>query len=429
MSINDPITLPCGVTLKNRICKAAMTEGLADPYNRATKKHQTLYRTWAKGGAGLLITGNIMVDRRYLERPGNVAIDGEQDEKQLERLRKYAATATQNGADIWVQISHAGRQSPKTVVTEPVGPSAVEVALPGGQFGTPRALSESEIEDVINRFAEAARVIKETGFTGIQVHAAHGYLISEFLNPLTNLRTDQWGGSLENRARLLLTIVDRVREVVGADYPVGVKLNSSDFQKGGFSFEDCQQVVRWLDEKKIDLLEISGGNYEQPKMMGIEGMEPVHEEGISASTKAREAYFITYAEEISKTTTTPLMVTGGFRSVSSMNDALASGAADVIGIARPMCVDPDAPAQILNGTTERLTSWENTLALGPGIFGPGSKIKLLKALNGFGAMAFFYHNIFRLADGKKAKRKLPFLSTFLTHQKSEAKAGKALKGR
>ncbi|WP_306250738.1 NADH:flavin oxidoreductase/NADH oxidase family protein [Parvularcula sp. IMCC14364] len=428
-AINDPITLPCGATLKNRLCKAAMTEGLGDDHNRATERHVTLYQRWARGGAGLLLTGNIMVDRRYLERPGNVAIDGPQTAEQMAALGRYASAATEHGAHIWAQISHAGRQSPKIVATEPVGPSAIELALPGGQFGRPRALSAEDIEDVINRFVEAARVVQEAGFTGVQIHAAHGYLVSEFLNPLTNLRRDEWGGSLENRARLLLRIVSSVRDKVGPDFPISVKLNSSDFQKGGFSLEDCLQVVRWLNDTSIDLLEISGGNYEQPRMMGIEGMEPVFEEGISASTRAREAYFIAYAERIAEIATMPLLVTGGFRSRAGMDEALTSGAADVIGLGRPLCVDTALPEQLLSGDVASAHSYEKELAIGPGILGPGSGIPLIKALNGFGAMAFFYQNIFRLADGLPAKRKMALLPAFIKHQSHEAKAAKALKGR
>ncbi len=425
-SIEDSLTLPCGVTLKNRIAKAAMTEGLADEWNRATSRLATLYQRWADGGTGLLLTGNIMVDRRYLERPGNVAIDGDQTSEQMERLSAYAKAATQNNTHAFVQLSHAGRQTLRIVASEPVGPSAVEVALPGGQFGCPRALSEGEILDVIERFAHAANVVKEAGFTGVQVHGAHGYLISEFLNPLTNQRQDQWGGSLENRARLLLACVKAVREKVGPDYPVSAKLNSSDFQKGGFSFEDSLQVTRWLEDAGIDLLEISGGSYEQPKMMGLEGMEPAFEEGLSQSTMAREAYFISYAEKISATVKIPLMVSGGFRSRAAMEEALNSGAADLIGIARPLCVDPDVPDLLFSGKLEVATSWEKQQALGPGVLGPGSNIPLIKALNGFGAMAFFYLNIFRLADGLDAKKKMSLLPAFLKHQSGERKAAKNL---
>ena len=426
MNINAQLTLPCGAIIKNRLAKAAMTEGIADAANRATARHQTLYERWAKGGTGLLITGNIMVDRRYLERPGNVAIDGPQTSEQISALAAWAGLAKAHDTHIWPQLSHAGRQSPKSVAIEPAGPSSVEVELPGGQFGKPRALTAEEIEDVITRFSDASAIVKEAGFTGVQIHGAHGYLISEFLNPRVNLRTDDWGGSLENRARLLLTIVKEVRTRVGADFPVSVKLNSSDFQKGGFDFSDCLQVVQWLEALGIDLLEISGGSYEQPKMMGLEGMEPVFEEGIGASTKKREAYFLAYAEKIAASVKTPLMVSGGFRSVDAMNEALENGAADMIGIARPLCVDPDMSHQLLRGAVQVAPSWEKELALGPGIFGASSSIDFLKMLNGFGTMAFFYKNLFRLADGLEAKRKMFLLPAFISHQMHEARAAKSL---
>lgn len=428
-TLNDPIILPCGARLKNRLAKAAMTEGLADELNRATPRHATLYRRWAKGGAGLLITGNIIIDRRYLERPGNVVIDGPQSEEAMAALSSFSHAARDAGADIWVQISHAGRQSPKSVALEPVGPSAVQVKLPGGQFGSPRALSVEEIEKVIFGFGHAARVAKSAGFTGVQIHAAHGYLISEFLNPLVNLRADEWGGSLENRARLLMRVIEVVRGQVGGGFPVSVKLNSSDFQKGGFSFADCLRVVEMLNSSGIDLLEISGGNYEQPRMMGLEGMEPVFEDGVRASTARREAYFMSYAEEVAKISATPLMVTGGFRTRSAMEEALGSGAAQVIGVARPLCVDPDVAHQLLAGEIDTLPQYENGLRLGPGVFAPTSNVDLIKTLNGFAGMAFYYQNIFRLADGLEGKSRMALLPTFIKHQMHEAKAAKALTGR
>lgn len=428
-TIASTLSLPCGARLRNRLAKAAMTEGLADTENRATSRHATLYRRWAEGGAGLLLTGNVMIDRRYLERPGNVAIDGQQSNDQMARLSAWAHAAVDAGADIWMQISHAGRQSPKIVAPEPVGPSAVEVRLPGGQFGRPRALSTEEIEDVVRRFAFAAATAKQAGFTGVQVHAAHGYLVSEFLNPNVNLRNDEWGGSLSNRARLLMRIVDAVRAKVGSGFPISVKLNSSDFQKGGFSFDDCLTVIGWLNEAGIDLLEISGGSYEQPKMMGIEGMEPAFEEPRRASTVQREAYFIRYAEEAARVALMPLMVTGGFRTRAGMDEAIASGAADVIGIGRPLCVEPDIPKQLLNGAIAAAPSWERKLRLGPGILGPASSIDLVKALNGFGAMAFFYRNIFRLADGLAPRKQMALLPAFVSYQAGERRAAARLAGR
>lgn len=425
--LSEPLTLPSGQTLKNRIAKAAMTEGLADAHNQATERHNTLYRQWGAGGSGLLLTGNVMVDRRYLERPGNVVFDGPQSDEQIARLRAWTSAAREQGADIWAQLSHAGRQTPKYITTEPVAPSAVGLDLPGGQFSAPRALAAEEIEDVIARFANAASIAKQGGFTGVQVHGAHGYLVSEFLNPRANLRDDEWGGSLENRARLLLRIVQTVRAQVGSGFTVSVKLNSSDFQKGGFAPGESIQVARWLEAAGVDLIEVSGGSYEQPAMMDMDGLEARHEEQKRESTRAREAYFLSYAEEMRTAVKTPLMVTGGFRTRDGMEAALASGACDVIGIARPLCVDPAIPAKLINGEIEKAPSYEKSLRLGPGIFGPTSKIDTMRALNGFAVMAFFYQNLFRLADGRAAKEKMALLPAFLRQQRHELKAAKALK--
>ena len=426
-SLTKPLSLPNGGALKNRIAKAAMTEGLGDDYNRATARHATLYRRWAEGGAGMLLTGNVMVDRRFLERPGNVAIDGPQSDEQLDALKRWSGAARQAGADIWMQISHSGRQTPKIVSKQPVAPSAVNLALPGGQFAPPRALRADEIEEVIRRFAHAASVAKRTGFTGVQIHAAHGYLISEFLNPLVNRRDDEWGGSLDNRARLLMRVIREVRAQVGSGFAVSVKLNSSDFQKGGFAPEDSLTVAQWLNDAGVDLLEISGGSYEQPAMMDLEGVEAQYEENNRASTIAREAYFLSYAEEIRKVAKMPLMVTGGFRTRAGMEAAIDSGACDLCGVARPLCVDPDVPKKLLSGAIDAATSWEKTLRIGPGIFGPNSSIDLFKMLNGFSVIAFFYENIFRLANGRKALEKMALLPAFIKLQLGEAKAAKALK--
>lgn len=403
-----------------------MTEGLADLENRPTARLETLYRRWGAGGAGLLVTGNVIVDRRYLERPGNVVIDGPQSDDRLTALRRWSQAARENGADVWMQLSHAGRQTPKMVASEAVGPSSIGLALPGGQFSVPRALSVAEIEETIQRFAHAARIAKDTGFTGIQIHGAHGYLISEFLSPRANVRDDDWGGSLENRARLLLRVVENARAQVGTGFPISVKLNSSDFQKGGFEPGESVQVAKWLADRGVDLIEVSGGSYEQPAMMDMEGMEAKYEEQKRESTRAREAYFLTYAEEMRKSVSVPLMVTGGFRTAAGMNDALTSGACDIVGIARPLCVDPDIPAKLISAEIDTAPSYEKNLRLGPGILGPGSGVDLIRALNGFAVMAFFYQNIFRLADGKKGREKMALFPAFVRHQAHERGAAKAL---
>jgi len=260
------LTLPCGAVLPNRTAKAAMTEGLADPMNQATEKLECLYRRWAEGGAGLMFTGNVQVDRRFLERPGNLTIDGNRGFVELASLAR-----ADNGdvGSLWIQLNHPGRLTSITLNLEPVAPSAVPVETRPEGYGTPRALSEGEIVDVIERFAHAARTGQEAGFRGVQIHAAHGYLLSQFLSPpLTNRRTDRWGGSLENRAHVVLEVVYAVRRAAGPAFPLSVKLNSSDFQPGGFDQADCIRLGGWLEAAGIDLLEISGGSCEQPRMLG-----------------------------------------------------------------------------------------------------------------------------------------------------------------
>ena len=226
--------------------------------------------------------------------------------------------------------------------------------------------SHEEILDLIQKFAHCARIAKDTGFTGVQIHGAHGYLISEFLSPDINLREDEWGGTLEKRAKFLLEIVRAVREAVGVNFPVSLKLNSADFQKGGFSHEDAIQVATWLNEEGLDLLEISGGTYEQPHLVGIDmGLNPERAEKRRESTIAREAYFLDYARDIRNVFNGPLMVTGGFRTSKGMNDALNENACDVIGIARPFCIDSDIANKLLDKNIIRNSNFRENNASWP----------------------------------------------------------------
>lgn len=418
-ALSQPLRLPCGAVLPNRLAKAAMTEGLADPWLRATERHQRLYRRWSEGGAGLLITGNVMIDRRVMERPGNVAIDNNGG---LSMLEAWARAGTSAGNHLWMQISHAGRQSPRYVARQPMAPSAVQLKLMGN-YAKPRALSDDEIVDFIGRFAAVAATAKATGFTGVQIHGAHGYLLSSFLSPVTNQRTDRWGGSLENRARMLLDTVRAVRQRVGPDYPIAVKLNSADFQKGGFDHDDCLQVVGWLDEAGIDLLEISGGSYEQPKLLGYEGRPETAERDVRASTRQREAYFLDFAERVRGVTSVPLMITGGFRTRQVMADAVASGEADVIGLGRPLCTDPDTPARLLDGSMDVAPRHEHSVRLGTGFWGGNSPLFPIKIVNVLGQQGWYYQQLFRLADGKNANLRmglLPAMGRYLADEYTTA---------
>ncbi len=426
MSILEPLRLPCGQVLPNRLAKAAMTEGLGDTLNRATVRHQRLYSRWANGGLGLLLTGNIQIDRRHLERPGNVAIEGKQSPEAMAALKAWVQTVRSGGAQFWAQVAHAGRQTPKHINTNPSAPSAVKLGLPGGQFGDPRAMTGAEISDVIARFAHVASVVREAGFTGMQVHAAHGYLISEFLSPRVNQRTDEWGGALANRARLLLEAVKAVRAKAGPDFAVSVKLNSADFQKGGFTNEECLQVVEWLNGAGVDLLEISGGTYEQPRMAGLDGLEPVYVENVRASTRAREAYFIDYAAQIAKVAKMPLMVTGGFRTRAGMEEALASGACQVVGIGRPLCGDALSVKRLLSGEIESLPAYEKVLRVGPGLFGPHSPLTLFKVINGAGAQGWYCLQLLRMGDGLEPDLRMGVVKALTSYMSNEAKAAKTL---
>jgi 2,4-dienoyl-CoA reductase-like NADH-dependent reductase (Old Yellow Enzyme family) len=373
-----------------------MTEGLADLAGHPTSGLLRLYARWAEGGCALLISGNVQIDPDHLERPGNVVIDGPPRPAAMAALRAWVKTARAHGAGFWMQICHAGRQTPRTVNRRPKAPSAVPMAIPGKQFGDPIALTESEIALVITRFVEAAVAARDAGFSGVQFHSAHGYLLSQFLSPRANVRHDAWGGTLENRARLLLTIVEQARAAVGADFTLAVKLNSADFQRGGFSADDSLVVADWLARAGVDVLEISGGTYEQPRMMDMDGIETPEMNGLTASTAAREGYFVQFASAMRQRVRIPLMVTGGFRTAEAMSRALEQGGVSIIGLGRPLCTDPDGPGRLLRegGALDRP---ESRLRIGPGWLGPQSPISIIKALNGFGVLYWYYQQLREIA--------------------------------
>ncbi len=389
MLLSQSIELPCGIQIKNRIAKSAMTEGLASFEGNPTDALARLYRIWGSGGAGLLLSGNIMVDRDHLERPGNVVLDGPISEVMKSALLNWSEAGRCQGAQFWAQISHSGRQTLKIVNATPKAPSPVPVKLPGGEFGRPVELSIDEVEQVIEKFATCASKAKGGGFTGVQIHAAHGYLLSQFLSPRSNRRNDRYGGSLINRARALIEVVSSTRRTVGKDFPVAVKLNSSDFQRGGFSFEECLKVVSWLESEGIDLIEISGGNYEQPKLLGISGLESEDEPFVPRAKRMKEAYFADFATAIREKTSVPLMVTGGFRRREMMCQVIENGSVDIIGLARPMCVMTDAPHRLLEGLNE-LPRLEDTLSLLPSWLKVLDQFKLFRAINGFAVQYWYY---------------------------------------
>lgn len=332
MSLFDPLVLPSGAVVPNRIAKAAMEENMADDRHRPSAELVALYRRWAEGGAGLIITGNVMVDARALTGPAGVVLE---DDRDLDRFREWAEAGRARGAQFWMQINHPGRQMPATLGQQAIAPSAVamDIGALSRQFAPPREMTAADIAGVERRFVETAVLAQRAGFTGVEVHAAHGYLLSQFLSPLSNRRQDRWGGSLENRARLLLDIVRGIRAAVAPGFAVAVKLNSADFQRGGFSPEDAQAVVEMLGSLGVDLVELSGGSYEAPAMMGSARDE---------RTLAREAYFLDFARDIAKVATMPLMVTGGIRRREVAETVIAGGVA-MAGIATALAIEPDLP--------------------------------------------------------------------------------------
>lgn len=379
-TLAQPIDLPCGATIKNRFGKSAMSETLGTTDNRATAKLATLYQSWAEGGTGLLISGNVMIDKRHLGEPNNVVLE---DDKDLDAIRQWAAAGTQHGAHLWIQLNHPGKQTPKLLTKQSVSPSAVPFkAELRSYFNTPRELTEAEILDIIKRFGHSAALAKEAGFTGVQIHGAHGYLVSQFLSSHHNQRTDQWGGSLENRMRFVIGVYEEIRQQVGNDYPVSIKLNSADFQRGGFSEEESMEVAEQLANLGLDLLEISGGTYEAPEMTGL---------NLRDSTRQREAYFLDYAQKIRQRVSIPLMVTGGFRTDGGMRDALASGATDIIGLGRPLALEPDLPNRVMAG--DKVTSVVKPIRTGIKMADDSAMMETM----------FYTYQIGRIAKGKKTK--------------------------
>ncbi|HET8871186.1 MAG TPA: NADH:flavin oxidoreductase/NADH oxidase family protein, partial [Aquabacterium sp.] len=340
----QPLSLAHGAPIKNRIFKSAMSEALAHADGFATPELVRLYQAWAHGGVGLCITGNVMIDHRALGEPGNVVIE---DDRGLPQLQAWAQAATANGTQCWVQLNHPGKQAPKGLNRETVAPSAVPFRSDmQAFFATPRELTDTEIREIVVRFARASGVVKRAGFSGVQIHGAHGYLVSQFLSPHHNQRQDEWGGSPQKRRRFVLEVLRAMRAEVGSDFPIGIKLNSADFQRGGFSEDEALDTIRELAAAGIDLIEISGGTYEAPAMTGIKAPQ-------KDSTRQREAYFLAFAERARQAVSTPLVVTGGFRSLHGMASAIDSGAVDMVGLARSLAMEPDLPNRLLAGQEPR----------------------------------------------------------------------------
>lgn len=429
IDVTRPLTLPCGTVLPNRIAKAGLTEGLANLRNQATAAHRRLYRRWSEGGAGLLLTGNVLIDRSCLERPLNVALDGNLDDGGRAALEAWSRAATAGGNAVWMQINHAGRKSPASLTVEPVAPSAIPIGRavgPGAKrrHGLPRALRGDEIEALIDRYVGAAVVARETGFTGVQFHAAHGYLLAEFLSPLANRRSDEWGGALENRARMLLQVVRRARRALGADFPIGVKLNAADFQDGGFTPGEAEQVALWLQAEGVDLLELSGGSSESYAMLGQPG-DSADSALHARSTAEREGYFVLFAEAMRQVLQMPVMVTGGFRSRRAMDAALAAGALDLVGLGRPMCIEPDLPLRLLADRQAVAPSPERDMRGDPADAPPEAGAEAVQAALARGPVAYFAEQMVLMGDGRAPDRGLGVYAAGQRYLLREAEAASA----
>ncbi|AOY93768.1 2,4-dienoyl-CoA reductase [Cupriavidus sp. USMAA2-4] len=391
MPLFQPLVLPNGAVIPNRLAKAAMEENMADADHAPSEAMVRLYGAWARGMSGLILTGNVMVDHRAMTGPNGVVLE---DDAHLDRFRRWAQAARAAGAQVWMQINHPGRQMPAAMGQATLAPSAVAMDLGAfsKQFPVPQAMREQDIEEVRRRFARTAQLAEQSGFTGVQIHAAHGYLLSQFLSPLSNRREDRWGGSLENRARLLLDIVRSVREAVSPGFAVAVKLNSADFQRGGFSPEDARSVVEMLNPLQVDLVELSGGSYEAPAMQG---------QARDGRTLAREAYFLSFAHDIAAVARMPLMVTGGIRRRAVAEQVVQSGIA-MAGIATALSLEPNLPRDWQAGKDSapvlRPITWNN------------------KALGSLANMAMVKFQLKRLGAGRRTDAQVSPLRALVGQQ-------------
>ncbi|MDN3391848.1 MAG: NADH:flavin oxidoreductase/NADH oxidase family protein [Enterobacterales bacterium] len=397
-------TLPSGLVLKNRIAKAAMEENLAQEDQTPSQALKNVYSAWAKGGTGLIITGNVMVDHLAMTGPGGLVLEQSTD---ITAFAELARLSKQNNCKVVMQINYPGRQVFKKMGGKAI--SASSVALNMGKhshlFGVPKAMTQTDIDDVITRFTQTALQAEKAGFNGVQIHAAHGYLLAQFLSPLTNKRNDKWGGSLQNRARLLLEITRSIKAVCSPTLSVSVKLNSADFQRGGFEPSDAQVVVDLLNELNVDFVELSGGSYEAPAMQGKTGDE---------RTLAREAYFLEFAKAISQRSSIPIMTTGGISRLSIANNVIESGVA-LVGIATALAYQPNLP-----------NKWQNEplqLAVLPSVTWQD------KTLAGLATMALVKRQIRRLGQGKPVRTNASPIFTLISDQLRSVKLTKRYRNR
>jgi len=326
--------------VKNRFVRSATAERAVDEKGFVTDAMLDLYRRLSEGGVGMLITGHAYVHPTGRTSLHQAAIHTDEYIPRLTEL----ADATHEAAEdckVVVQISHGGRQVSPDSVAEPIAPSAI---IDQDSGITPREMTEAEIEACIDAFAQAARRAQEAGFDGVQLHSAHGFLISEFNSPYTNRRTDKWGGSLENRMRFLMEVYNRVCQTVGEDYPVLIKLNAADYlPESGLTIAESVEIAKALSNAGIDAIEPSGGMYESIENQG-------------AARKVRstdeEAYFTSNAAKIKEIVDVPVILVGGLLSVAIMENVIQEGIADMVSMSRPFIRELDLPNKIKAGKTK-----------------------------------------------------------------------------
>ncbi len=316
--LQNSLELPCGAILKNRLAKSPMSDSLANGAGDPTEAQIRLYERWAVGGAAVSFIGEVQGDHRFPEKPGNLVLEAHTNQ---EMIRSLASRATIDGAHLWPQLGHAGALS-HLPISQPKGPSALDIE--GLQCA---GMSIDDIRELPHMYARTALHAKTAGFSGVHIHAGHGFLLSQFLSPLFNRRSDGYGGSIEARCRLVLEIISEVRRAVGPSFPIGIRINSTDKLEGGLTEDDALEVVRLLDQTSIDLIDVSGGTY-------FPGAKA------SSAGSSRGPYFLDFARRAKEVTKIPLMLTGGFKTREQAVDAVATGAVDLVGLARAMVLNP-----------------------------------------------------------------------------------------
>ena len=326
--------------VKNRFVRSATAERAVDEKGFVTDDMLQLYRRLAEGGVGMLITGHAYVHSTGRTSLHQAAIHTDEYIPRLGELANATHAASED-CKVIIQISHGGRQVSLDSVSESIAPSAVTDSDTGI---IPRAMTEAKIEECIDSFAQAARRAKEAGFDGVQLHSAHGFLISEFNSPYTNRRKDKWGGNLENRMRFLMEVYRQVRQTVGEDYPVLIKLNTADYLKeGGLTIDESVKIAKTLSDAGINAIETSGGMYESVENQGA---------ARKVSSINEEAYFASNAARIKEIVDVPVILVGGLLSVSVMKDVIQKDIADLVSMSRPFIREPDLPNKIKAGKTK-----------------------------------------------------------------------------